>query len=54
MRTGLIGKKIGNSSYFHDTGIVTPVTLIKIDECIVTNIKIKEKNGYNSIQIANI
>ena len=54
MRIGLIGKKIGNTSYFQETGMKIPVTLIKIDECIVTNIKTKEKNGYNAIQIASI
>ena len=54
MRTGLIGKKIGCSSFFYDTGMKIPVTLVKIDECIVSSIKTKEKNGYNAIQIASI
>lgn len=54
MRTGLIGKKIGNSSYFYDSGTAIPVTIIKVDECIITNVKIKEKHGYNAIQIASI
>jgi len=54
MRTGLIGKKIGSSSYFHDTGVMIPVTLVKIDECIVTSIKTKNKDGYDAIQIASI
>ena len=53
MRTGLIGKKIGSSSYFEDDGKMIPVTLIKIDECIVSSVKTKEKNGYNAIQITN-
>ena len=54
MRTGLIGKKLGSSSYFSDNGKMTPITLIKIEECIVTGIKTKEKNGYNALQIASI
>jgi len=54
MRTGLIGKKIGSSSYFEDTGKMTLITFVKIDECIVLGIKTKEKNGYNAIQIASI
>ena len=54
MRTGLIGKKIGCSSFFYDTGMKIPVTLVKIDECIVSSIKTIEKNGYNAIQIASI
>jgi len=54
MRTGLIAKKIGCSSFFHDTGIKVPVTLLKIDECIVSNVKTSEKNGYNAVQIASV
>ena len=54
MRTGLIGKKIGCSSFFYDTGMKIPVTLVKIDECIVSSIKTKEKNGYNAVQISSI
>ena len=54
MRTGLIGKKIGTSSYFAENGKMTPITLIKIEECVVSEIKTKDKHGYNAIQIASI
>ena len=54
MRTGLIGKKIGTSSYFGENGEMTPITLIKIEECVVSEIKTKDKHGYNAIQIASI
>ena len=53
-RTGLIATKIGNSSYFSDTGKVIPVTLLRVDECIVSNIKTLEKDGYTSLQLASI
>ena len=54
MRTGLIGKKLGSSSYFGENGEMTPITLIKIEECIVSGIKTEDKNGYNAIQIISI
>ena len=54
MRTGLIGKKIGNSSFYNDDGSVTPITLVKIEECIVSQVKTKEKDGYDAIQLASI
>ena len=54
MRVGLIGKKIGNSSHFGENGIVTPITLVKIEECIVSKIKTKDLDGYNAVQIASI
>ena len=53
-RTGLIATKIGNSSYFSDNGKVIPVTLLRVDECIVSNIKTLEKDGYSSLQLASI
>ena len=53
-RTGLIGTKIGNSSYFDESGKSLPVTILKINECIVLDVKTKEKNGYTSIQLASI
>jgi len=54
MRVGLIGKKIGSSSHFGENGIVTPITLVKIEECIVSKIKTKDQDGYNAVQIASI
>ena len=54
MRTGIIGTKIGNSSIFNEDGSVTPITIIKVDDCVVSQIKTKDKDGYNAIQLASI
>jgi len=53
-RTGLIGTKIGNSSYFDESGKFLPVTILKINECVVSDVKTKDKNGYTSVQLASI
>ena len=53
-RSGLIATKIGNSSYFQNDGTNTHVTILKVDECIVSKIKTTEKDGYNAVQIASI
>ena len=53
-RTGLIATKIGNSSYYNENGSVIPVTVLKVDECIVSNIKTLEKDGYSSVQVVSI
>ncbi len=53
-RTGLIATKIGNSSIFGTDGSITQVTVVKVDDCIVSNIKTIEKDGYNAVQIASI
>ena len=54
LRSGLIAKKIGNSSHYEDNGNATHVTVLKIDECIVSNVKTLEKDGYNAVQLASI
>ncbi len=53
-RTGLIATKIGNSSFHMSNGSATHVTILKIDECIVSKVKTTEKDGYNAIQLASI
>ena len=54
LRSGLIATKMGNSSYFRNDGTNTHVTILKVDECIVSKIKTTEKDGYNAVQIASI
>tara|TARA_B100000575_G_scaffold189499_1_gene152673 strand:- start:1223 stop:1885 length:663 start_codon:yes stop_codon:yes gene_type:complete len=54
LRSGLIATKIGNSSFYHDDGSNTHVTILKVDECVVSNIKTTEKHGYNAVQLASI
>src|SRR5210317_24432 len=53
-RTGLIGTKIGNSSFYDGSGKSLPVTIVKIDECIVSDIKTVEKHCYSSLQLVSI
>ena len=54
LRTGLIARKLGNTSFFSDNGSATNVTVLKVDECIVSNIRTSEKDGYNAVQLASI
>ena len=54
LRPGLIATKIGNSSYYHTDGTNDNITILKVDECIVANIKTIEKDGYNAVQLASI
>ena len=54
LRSGLIATKIGNSSYYHENGDNTHVTVLKVDECIVAGVKTSDKHGYNAVQLASI
>lgn len=47
----ILGKKLGMTQIFDKEGNVVPVTAIEAGPCFVTQIKNKEKDGYNSIQI---
>ena len=53
-RSGIIATKIGNSSFYQNDGTNAHVTILKVDECVVSNIKTTEKDGYNAVQIASI
>ena len=54
LRSGLIATKIGNSSYYQENGDNTHVTVLKVDECIVSGVKTTDKHGYNAVQLASI
>ncbi len=49
---GLIGKKIGMTSVYDQDGKQVAVTVLHADPCVVTQIKTKEKDGYDAIQLA--
>lgn len=51
MRTGLIAKKVGMTRVFAESGQVVPVTVLQIDQCQVTAVKTKEKDGYVAVQL---
>ena len=51
MSVGLLGNKIGMTQIFDESGNIIPVTILKVGPCIITQIKIEEKEGYNSIQV---
>jgi large subunit ribosomal protein L3 len=47
----IIGKKIGMTQLFDDTGRVVPVSVIQAGPCPITQVKTLEKEGYSAIQI---
>ena len=47
----LLGKKIGMTQIFSETGEMVPVTVIEAGPCAVTQIKTVETDGYNAAQI---
>ena len=49
--SGLIGKKIGMTSIFDDSGKNFPCTVIEAGPCIVTQVRTEEVDGYKAIQL---
>jgi large subunit ribosomal protein L3 len=51
MKLGLLGKKIGMTRVYDLAGDLRPVTVIEIGPNKITQIKSKEKDGYNAVQV---
>ena len=51
MSLGLVGKKIGMTREFFDSGISIPVTVVKIEKGRVIDVYTKEKNGYSAVKL---
>ena len=49
--SGLIGKKIGMTSIFDESGNNVPCTVIEAGPCVVTQIRTEENDGYSAYQL---
>ena len=54
MKNAILGKKIGMSQIFTETGVVIPVTVVEAGPCYVSQIKTEAVDGYNAVQLAFI
>ena len=51
MKKGIIGKKIGMTQIFDETGKMIPVTVIAAGPCVVAQKKTAENDGYDAVQL---
>lgn len=51
MKNAIIGKKIGMTQIFDESGKVIPVTVIEAGPCVVVQKKTTENDGYEALQI---
>jgi len=49
--SGILGKKIGMTSIFDEKGETIPCTIIEAGPCYITQIKTKDKDGYDAVQL---
>ena len=50
--SGIIGKKVGMTSIFDETGKNIPCTVIEAGPCVVTQVRSVEADGYAAVQLA--
>ena len=51
MKKAIIGKKVGMTQIFDETGKVIPVTVVEAGPCVVTQKKTVETDGYVAVQL---
>jgi large subunit ribosomal protein L3 len=50
--SGLLGRKKGMTQLFTEQGLVVPVTVIEAGPCYVAQVKTRETDGYNAVQLS--
>jgi len=48
---GLLGRKIGMTTYYHDDGTAESVTAVEVGPCVVTQVKTEARDGYEAVQL---
>jgi large subunit ribosomal protein L3 len=51
MIEALMGKKLGMTQIFDETGQAVPVTVLKVGPCVVTQVRTMERDGYEAVQL---
>ena len=51
MTKAIVGKKIGMTQIFDEKGKVSPVTVVEAGPCVITQVKTKENDGYEAVQV---
>ena len=51
MRIGILGRKIGMTHVFDEVGAAVGVTVIQVGPCQVTQVRTRERDGYQAVQL---
>jgi large subunit ribosomal protein L3 len=51
MYPAILGKKVGMTQVYDERGVLVPVTVIEAGPCTVTQVKTKESEGYDALQL---
>ena len=51
MSKGILGRKVGMTQIYDETGQVVPVTVLEAGPCHVTQLRTEERDGYSAVQL---
>ena len=51
MTKGILGKKVGMTQIFDESGLLVPVTVLEVQPNVVLQVKTAEADGYDAVQI---
>lgn len=51
MTKGILGKKVGMTQIFDDSGLLVPVTVLEVQPNVVLQVKTVETDGYDAVQL---
>ena len=51
MKKAILARKVGMTQIFDESGVLTPVTVLKAGPCVVTQVKTNENDGYEAVQV---
>ena len=49
--TEILARKAGMTHIYNELGLMEPVTVVEAGPCYVVNLRTKEKNGYQAVQL---
>ena len=52
MKLGILGLKVGMTQFFRESGGTCPITVVQTADCVVTQVKTKQTDGYNALQVS--
>jgi large subunit ribosomal protein L3 len=51
MAVGLLGRKVGMTQIYQESGTAVPVTVLEAGPCTVMQVRTKERDGYDAVQL---
>ena len=51
MKKAILATKIGMTQIFNEDGVLVPVTVLEAGPCVVTQVKTKDNDGYDAVQV---